>query len=268
MTASVVNVECSDGVAVVTIDRSHARNALNSRVIHDLPRAVDAAAERDDVAAIILTGADPAFCAGLDLKELATDGTNIGLPQDVRWPWGLHHKPVIGAVNGAAVAGGLELALHCDFLVASERAVFADTHSRVGQIPGAGLCILLPQAVGQRRARELSFTGNFFDARQALQWGLVNHVVPHEQLLATARSIAADIVANQGPATRALHHLYEAMQDTVLEDAWRTQDRLAREWQAGFRPAEVAERRGGIMARSREQRKHIGQAGDGRGPSA
>jgi enoyl-CoA hydratase len=180
----------------------------------------------------------------------------------VRWPWELHHKPVIGAINGAAVAGGFELALHCDFLVASERAVFADTHTRVGQIPGAGLSILLPEAVGLRRARELSFTGNFFTAEQAMSYGLVNHVVAHDELLPTARRIAADIVANHGPATRALHHLFEAMQDTVWRDAWRMQDRLAREWQAGFQPDEVAARRGGIMSRSREQRMRIEDAAD------
>src|SRR5215470_4452958 len=105
-------------------------------------------------------------------------------------------KPLIGAVNGVAVTGGLEVALNCDFLVASDRARFADTHARVGVMPGWGLTVLLPQRIGVARAREMSLTGNYVDATTALQWGLVNHVVPHDQLLPFARGLGADIVSN------------------------------------------------------------------------
>ena len=92
-------------------------------------------------------------------------------------------KPIIGAVNGVAVTGGLELVLNCDFLVASERARFADTHARVGVHPLWGLTVLLPQAIGIRRAREMSATGNYVDARLALEWGLVNWVHPDDRLI-------------------------------------------------------------------------------------
>src|SRR5439155_2773688 len=135
----------------------------------------------DAVAVIILTGTDPAFCAGLDLRELGSaegqirpdrtstgtsTGTGGGGNGDVvtNSPWPPLTKPVIGAINGAAVTGGFELGLNCDFLIASERARFADTHTRVGIMPGWGLSVLLPQAIGIRRAKEMSLTGNFMTA--------------------------------------------------------------------------------------------------------
>jgi enoyl-CoA hydratase len=114
-------------------------------------------------------------------------------------------KPVIGAINGVAITGGFELALACDFLVASERARFADTHARVGIMPGWGLTVLLPEAVGVRRAKELSVTGNFLDADTALAWGLVNHVVPHDELLPFARKLATDIAGVDPPAVQRMH---------------------------------------------------------------
>ena len=98
--------------------------------------------------------------------------------------------PVIGAINGVAITGGFEVALACDFLVASERARFADTHARVGIMPGWGLTVALPEAIGLRRAKEMSTTGNFVDAETALAWGLVNHVVPHDELLPFARKLS------------------------------------------------------------------------------
>ena len=128
---------------------------------------------------MILTGADPAFCAGLDLKELGSSGGNLragnadgsASQPGQHGPFPPMEKPVIGAVNGVAITGGFELALNCDFLVASERARFGDTHTRVGVMPGWGLTVLLPQAIGVRRAREMSFTGNFLDAARGLAVG-------------------------------------------------------------------------------------------------
>ena len=118
-------------------------------------------------------------------------------------------KPLIGAVNGVAVTGGLELALACDFLVASDRARFADTHSRVGIQPGWGLTVALPAAVGVRRAKEMSVTGNFVDAATALAWGLVNHVVAHADLLPFCRQLAADTVSNDQAGVRRLLQTYD-----------------------------------------------------------
>ena len=132
-------------------------------------------------------------------------------------------KPVIGAVNGVAVTGGFELALACDFLVASERARFADTHARIGVQPGWGLTVLLPQAVGIRRARELSLTGNFLDAETALAWGLVNHVVAHDELLPTARQLAADIASNDQVGARRILRTYAENEFSYRGEGWRTE---------------------------------------------
>jgi enoyl-CoA hydratase len=116
-------------------------------------------------------------------------------------------RPLIGAINGVAVTGGLELALACDFLVASERAQFADTHARIGIQPGWGLTVALPEASGLRRAREMSATGNFIDAHTALAWGLVNHVVAHGELLPFAYRLAADTASTDQDALRDLRHI-------------------------------------------------------------
>ncbi len=155
-------------------------------------------------------------------------------------------------MNGAAVTGGFELALNCDFLVASERAKFGDTHTRVGVMPSWGLSVLLPQAIGIRRAREMSFTGNFIDAAEALARGLVNHVVPHHELMPFTRRIAADIVSNDQRAVRQLRHTYATV--THDDDAWETESRDARAWQrTAFDARRVATRHAEIERRGRGQ---------------
>ena len=125
---------------------------------------------------MILTGADPVFCAGLDLKEL---GDSTELP-DISPQWPPMTKPVIGAINGAAVTGGLELALYCDILIASEQARFADTHARVGLLPTWGLSVRLPQKVGVGMARRMSLTGDYLSSADAFRAGLVTEVVAHD----------------------------------------------------------------------------------------
>ena len=168
----VVLFDVSERIATVTLNRPEARNALSSELLRRLPETLVDADGRDDVDVVILTGTDPAFCAGLDLKELGSTAGNLGSVGDGRrGPFPAMTKPVIGAVNGAAITGGLEVALACDFLVASDRARFGDTHSRVGVMPGWGLTVLLPQAIGLRRAREMSYSGNFLTADEALAVG-------------------------------------------------------------------------------------------------
>ena len=211
MAESDVLYEVSDRIATITINRPEARNALTSEMLQRIPQRMLDAEGDGDVDVIILTGTDPAFTAGLDLKELGTDGSNLaggsgadGSPNryGVRGPFPTLTKPLIGAVNGVAVTGGLELALNCDFLVASHNAKFGDTHSRVGVMPGWGLTVLLPEAIGIRRAREMSFTGNFMLADEALAFGLVNHVVPHAELIPFTRQLATDISGNDQPGVR------------------------------------------------------------------
>jgi len=262
--ADVVLTDVSDRIGTVTMNRPDARNALNAELRATLPRALKAMDDDDGVDVIILTGTDPAFCAGLDLKELGSGGNRLDgggarpVEDDpvVTKPWPELTKPVIGAVNGVAITGGFELALNCSFLVASENARFADTHSRVGVMPGWGLTVLLPQAVGVRKAREMSTTGNFLGAHEALLFGLVNHVVPHEELLPFTREIATDIIGNDQPGVRRMLETYAATTGTTVDDGWKVERRMAMEWQQrSFDPAEVERRRAAIMARGREHTK-------------
>jgi enoyl-CoA hydratase len=253
--SDVVLLEVSDRIATVTLNRPAARNALSSEVLRRLPEVVGDADSRDDVDVVILTGADPAFCAGLDLKELGSDGSNLrSATVTHRGPFPPMDKPLIGAVNGAAVTGGLELALSCDLLVASDRARFGDTHARVGVMPGWGLTVLLTQAVGVRRAREMSWTGNFLTAEEALQAGLVNHVVPHDELVPFTRRLAADIIGNDQAGVRQLKRTYAAVAEATVADGWEIESRDAHAWRdRGFDPAEVARRRDAIISRGRTQ---------------
>jgi len=259
MTAPVL-YDVSDRIATVTLNRPDARNALSSDVLRLLPEYLTAADQDPEVGVIILTGTDPAFCAGLDLKELGSSAGNLGgtgadggaNTQGVRGPFPKITKPLIGAVNGVAVTGGFELALNCDFLIASERAKFGDTHSRVGVMPGWGLTVLLPQAIGVRRAREMSFTGNFLSAEDAFQWGLVNHVVNHEELIPFTRSIATDILGNEQDGVRQIRATYAAI--AYDDDGWEQEALDSRAWQrAHFSPEKVAARRAAIQARGRTQ---------------
>jgi len=260
--SDVVLVETADRVCTITLHRPEARNALNTALHHESARALAAAESAVDVDVVVLTGADPAFCAGLDLKELGAGGSNLaGGSSDPavegRWTnpveavWAMT-KPVIGAINGACVTGGLELALGCDFLVASERAFFGDTHARVGVIPGGGMSVFLPMAVGLRRAKEMSLTGNFVDAHEAHRLGLVNHVVAHEELLGAARALATDIAGNDATAVRQMKRLFDEGSRLPVGEALAH----ARVVFSGLPvdPDEIERRRGAVVDRGRAQR--------------
>jgi enoyl-CoA hydratase len=259
--SDVVVLEVSERIATITLNRPEARNALSGEVLRLLSTLLKEADGRDDVDVIILTGADPAFCAGLDLRELGDpgrrrdqdDGADGSVNADgVRGPFPPLDKPLIGAINGAAITGGLELAINCDFLVASERAKFGDTHTRVGVMPGWGLTVLLAQAIGVRRAREMSFSGNFLSAQEALQFGLVNHVVPHEELLPFARALATDIAGNDQEGVRQIRRTYNEIHAET--EGWAIEARDSIAWRKrSFSPEQVAARRDAIIARGRAQ---------------
>ena len=251
--SDVILTDVADGIAVGTMHRPDARNALNTELRQAVPRTLRELDADPDVRVMILTGADPAFCAGLDLKELGTSGLSAD-PDATPLPFGSLSKPLIGAINGAAVTGGFELALGCDLLIASERARFADTHARVGVMPGWGLTVLLPQAVGIRRARQMSFTGNYVDATTALAWGLVNEVVPHESLLDRARELAADMASVPETGLAAIKAAYRAAWAPVDEPTLAAEARYSRDWsRSSFDPATLAANREAIQARGRAQ---------------
>jgi len=247
-------VDIEERVALITINRPDQRNALNSAIRVGLPKIISELDADDGVDVMILTGADPAFSAGVDLKEVAAGTGTDPSRTPFRGALGPHTKPLIGAINGVAVTGGFEVALNCDFLIASERARFADTHARVGVMPGWGLTVLLPQRVGVARARELSLTGNYLDAATALVWGLVNHVVPHEELIPYTKQLAADIVSNDQMGVRRMLTTYDEASLGTLDEAWATEDRVSRAWEGpGFDPKSIAERREQVTARGRAQ---------------
>jgi enoyl-CoA hydratase len=260
MSDAPVLLDISDGIATVTLNRPEVRNALSGEVLQLLQELMSTAEADDNVGVVVLTGADPAFCSGLDLDELGSTATNMGTGgsadaprrSGARGPFPRMTKPLIGAINGVAVTGGFELALNCDFLIASELAKFGDTHARVGVMPAWGLTVLLPQAIGVRRAREMSFTGNFMSADEALRWGLVNHVVPHAELIPFTRSIAADIVDNESDAVRQIRQTYAVIAHD--DDGWETEARDSRAWgRSRSSPDTIAARRAAIQERGRKQ---------------
>jgi enoyl-CoA hydratase len=219
----VVVSRVADGVAVITLNRPEARNAVNVDMATDIVEAIE---ECQDARCIVLTGTDPAFCAGLDLRNLGTDRLT-DIPPFVA-AVAESAVPTIAAVNGAAVTGGFEIALSCDFIVASERARFADTHVRVGVYPGPVL-VELPRRVGMAKAREMSMTGNFVDAATALRIGLANHVVAHDELLPFTLALAAAI-AEQDPATiSAMRSDWDETGALPIQDAHRRHREIAEE---------------------------------------
>jgi len=244
-----VKIERKGEVALITLNRPAARNAINVELCMAFCEAVAAA---QDARCIVVTGADPAFCAGLDLKNLGTDRLSE-LPSYAAALDG-SRVPLIAAVNGAAVTGGFEIALGCDFIVASERAVFADTHVRVGVYPGPVL-VDLPRRIGMAWAREMSMSGNFVDAATALRIGLANHVLPHEELLPFALRLAGQIAEADPAMIRAMRADWNANVGPPVAEARRIHAEHARS--GGFvhsRGADIAGRREAVLARSRDQR--------------
>ncbi|MCU4185434.1 enoyl-CoA hydratase [Acidiferrimicrobium sp. IK] len=250
LSPSVLLTTISAGVATVVLNRPAARNALNRELIDALATTMVELDADPLVRVIVLTGADPAFCAGLDLRDLGR-GEGALLEGGTRGGfWPTIATPVIGAINGAAVTGGLEVALQCDIRIASQRARFADTHARVGVMPGAGLTVRLPAAVGLARALDMSLTGRFVTGDQAAAWGLVSAVVPHDQLLSTAAAMAAAVGELDPLAATTLLGVYRAGAAMTGADATANELEAARAWKArSFDAATVAARRDEIIAR-------------------
>ena len=245
----VLLTETADRVRTLTLNRPRARNALSAELRRGFFGALADAEADDTVDVVIVTGTDPVFCAGLDLKEL---GNTTELP-DISPKWPAMRKPVIGAINGAAVTGGLELALYCDVLIASENARFADTHARVGLLPTWGLSVRLPQKVGIGMARRMSLTGDYLSAHDALRCGLVTEVVAHEDLLPAARRIAASIVGNNQKAVRALLDSYHRIDGVATDAALWIEAESARQWMRDTSGDDIAASRASVMERGRAQ---------------
>lgn len=247
-----VDKDLDHRVAVITLNRPERRNALSGSMIEELNAAYDDVLDVDEIGCVVLTGADPAFCAGMDLKEMGREGgTNVRMDFHTRlWETS---TPVIGAINGPTATGGLELALACDWLVASERASFADTHARVGLLPGAGMSVLLPQAVGLRKAKEMSLTGRFIEAEEAAECGLVNRCVSHRNLLDVALAEAREVAGNHVVVTRRTKRLLEENARRSVGDALENERSTFVEFLRAKDFAEVEASRESVVARGRRQ---------------
>lgn len=253
-------VEKSDGIAVVTLNRPEAMNALSKALRSELYKAMTALDADDEVSVVILTGAGTrAFTAGLDLKELGSEPGAMGAAnaegadENPVKAIELCRKPVIGAINGVAITGGFEVALACDVLIASENARFADTHARVGIMPGWGLSQKLSRLIGLYRAKELSLTGNFLDAKTACDWGLVNRVVPADELLTVAKKLAADMATIPVETLSLYKSIIDEGYGLAFSDAMALENRRSTANNRAVTPAAVEARRAAIQARGRTQ---------------
>jgi len=217
-----VMFEVEGGVALITLNRPERRNAINQDLLIHLHNCIDEVANNDGIRVAILTGNGKSFCSGIDLAVITTDNLRDprGDGKDFLDVIGACKKPIIGAINGHAITGGFEIALNCDFLIASERVVFIDSHAKLGIHPGWGMTQLLQQAVGQRRAKQMSFTSQPLSAEQALQWGLVNEVVPHEELIPRSKQIASDMCAVSQDMLATMKSLIEFRNRATLDKAF------------------------------------------------
>ncbi|MFI5315929.1 MAG: enoyl-CoA hydratase [Myxococcota bacterium] len=258
MSENVLVVERAEGIATLTLNRPQAMNALSRELRGALADAFEQLAREPETRAVILTGAGRAFCAGLDLKELGRGAGPVGAPAGQRDPdliaaLAEFQGPILGAINGVAITGGFELALACDVLIASAEARFADTHARVGIMPGWGLSQKLSRAIGVYRAKELSLTGNFLDAATAAAWGLVNRVVAPAELLPTCRALARDMLSVPDAALRSYKRIIDAGFALAFGEALATERALSGSANRAVTAEAVERARGDVRARGRTQ---------------
>jgi enoyl-CoA hydratase len=245
MSEPIIVIERHGDVALLRLNRPSARNAMNAELAGATVEAIGAC---QDAGAIVVTGADPAFCAGLDLRDLGVAKLR-DLPHFTAAVAG-SAIPVIAAVNGAAVTGGFELALACDYMIASERARFADTHLRVGVYPGPVL-VDLPRRVGPAWARQMSLTSNFVDAETALRIGLVNEVVAHVDLVPYALDLAAAMAEQPREMVVAMREDWNLTDRLPVVDAHAAHTAFAREHGLTDSTAtELASHRQDVIARA------------------
>ncbi len=206
-------------VAIITLNRPTALNALSLDLIAQLIDALNRAHADDSVGAIVLTGQGKAFSAGVDLKEISENPAVLNDDTAMLQAFKQLRKPLIGAINGYVMTGGLELALQCDLLYASTNAVFADTHTKVGLLPTWSMSQRLPRLIGIARAKEMSFSGRKIDAHLAERWGLVNRVFAPDELLPAAIALGLEIAANDRVAVQGIRALIDYGNGLPIEAA-------------------------------------------------
>lgn len=227
MTFNNIRVEVNQGVALITFNRPKALNALNSDLLAELSEALDKLTEDDTIRVLVLTGeGEKSFVAGADINELAKLDT-LKAKAFIHKGLSIINKltempiPVIAAVNGFALGGGLEIAMACDFIYSSEKAAFGQPEIKLGLIPGYGGTQRLPRLIGVNRAKELLYTGNMVTAQEALQMGIVNKVVAPEALMDVVMGLASDLAAMGRVALRAIKQAVNQGMNTDLATGLR-----------------------------------------------
>jgi enoyl-CoA hydratase len=219
-----VLTEVDGGVAVITINRPEAKNAVNSAVANGIAAALDEFDARKDVSVLVLTGAGGTFCAGMDLKGFLTGDSPIA---EGRGFGGITErppvKPIIAAIEGYALAGGFELALACDLIVASSEAKFGLPEVTRGLVAGAGGLLRLPRRIPYHAAMEVALSGGHFPAARLAEWGLVNRVAEPGEALSAARELAGRIAGNAPLALAATKRV-------IVESAdWDSSEQFAKQ---------------------------------------
>ncbi len=222
-----IKYEVHSGAGIITLNRPEALNALTVKMMTEWQDALSLACSDDEVRVIVVTGEGRSFCAGLDLKEMNDRGVDAGYVGNVVDSPALEIidmiqasvKPVIGKINGFCFTGALELALAFDFIVVAEEAKIGDTHAKWGLRPTWGMSARLADAVGVRKARELSFSARTFSGKEAAEWGLANYAVPLVDLDSAVDKIVSGIVSCSPGAVAAFKDLYNHWLNGSVEDA-------------------------------------------------
>lgn len=255
--SEVITVEKKPGYALLTLNRPEAKNALSRELRSAFVKALEQLQADDAINVLIVTGTGNAFCAGFDLKELAATDSNAAQEADnaMAAAMAAFDGPIIAAVNGYAITGGFELALACDVIIASTEAKFADTHARVGILPGWGLSQKLPRLIGLSRAKQISLTGNTIDARRACEWGLVNEVLEPADLIPHCEQLAQDMNSCVQPVIKQYKQMIDDGFSMPLVDALEFEEAKAIESAKLASAAMIAGRKDKVIERGRDQAK-------------
>jgi len=252
----IVLTETTEGITTVTLNRPEHLNALSVELRQKLGEVFIKLRNDTETQVIILTGNGRAFTAGLDLKELGQQGMNtpssgnetVDLQKAIREVG----KPVIAAINGFAITGGFELALACDILIASTEAKFADTHVRMGVVPGWGLSQRLSRLIGASRAKQLSFTGNYLSAETAERWGLVNEVLEPDELLLYCQKLAKEITSVDQDTLKEVHRLIDYGWENSLSEGIDEERHASRSKNRDLEADTLEQNRLNVQSRGRE----------------
>ncbi len=231
-----IKIQKEDGLGIITLNRPEKRNAINFEMFSEIGEAAGIVSDDDEIKAVIITGAGPSFSAGIDFNSFGRFGgissrefRNLGRKIQIGWTRIENiEKPVIAAINGSAIGGGLELALCCDIRIAADNARMGIPEVCIGIVPDLGGAQRLPRIIGLGRAKELIFTGRIIDAQEAERIGLVNRVVPTEKLMDSAKELAREIMDNGliavGLAKKIANKSLEVDMETILEYSILAQD--------------------------------------------